>query len=408
MKKYVATLLALVLIVCFSVQAFAATDNISATTSTIPTSGGNRNVTWIEIDLNAGYEITAMSAQDTFGRASATLSEFAAAAGTYPDVTTVIFPVNFFITQTHEIVGGIVSQGRVVSAQPQPWLNWGIGFDENNTMSLFDGRINGDYIYGEAWNAPRLPYITAFNVYPHLIRDGQRLPVREIPGATMEWQNARTRRSFMGQRADGTFIVGTVDGTNVLELQDIAMYLGLVTATNIDGGASASIWLNGEYVLRPGRELASVMVITGGNDVPEPTPTPVPAPSPAPAPVPQPDGVRVLRFEIGSTTYIDNGIYYTLESAPFLAEGRTMVPLRVIAEALGAEDIGLDNNIVSFTLNGTAFELPIDQPLPNSLGTPVIVEGRTFIPLAFILNEIPGATPRWDGANRAAYVYIEI
>ena len=389
MRKRIIFLLALICVIGMTAQVYAS-DGLR--TGSIPTSGGNRNVTWVEIDLTAGYEIRGMAAQDSFGRASATLTEFVEASGAGGTAGSTVFPVNFFITATHEIVGGIVSQGRTVSAMPQPWLNWGIGFAEDNIMSLFDGRINGNYIYGEAWYDPRLPYITAFNAYPHLIRNGQRVPVQAIPGATLEWQNGRVRRSFMGQREDGIFIVGTADGTNIAELQDIAVYLGLLNATNIDGGASASIWHNGEYVLRPGRQLASVMVITR-------THTPVPSPAPAP-----PTGARVLRFEIGSVIYTDNGVPAILEFAPFIEAGRTMVPLRVIVEALGAGDLALNNGVVSFVLNGRVISMTIGQPLPGGMGMAVIVSGHTFVPLAYVIEEV-GATVRWDAAVRVAYVY---
>ena len=394
MKKYVGFFLALVCIIGMTTLVQASSE---VHTGVIPTSGGNRNVTWVEIDLNAGYEIRALSAQDSFGRASATLTEFVAAANVDAAAHSVIFPVNFFITATHEIVGGIVSQGRTVSAAPQPWLNWGIGFTDCNRMSLFDGRINGNYIYGEAWYDPRLPYITAFNAYPHLVRDGRRLPIQDMPGATLEWQNMRARRSFMGQRADGIFIVGTVDGTNIPELQDIAMYLNLVMATNIDGGASASLWRNGTYLLRPGRQLASVMVITGGREAPAPVPTPVP---------PRPTGARVLRFEIGSTVYTDNGVSHTLNAAPFMEAGRTMVPLRVIGEAFGATGLALDNGVVSFVLDGRTITMPIGRPIPGNMGTPIIIAGTTFVPLGYIIEEM-GAIARWDGAARAVYIYFD-
>ena len=277
---YVLLLLILALVFLSSAPAFAFDledmDELAATsagstvhTGTIPTSGGYRTVTWVEIDLNAGYEVRAMAAQDSFGRRSATLQEFAAAVPN-PGEDTIVFPANFFVTATFEIVGGLYSQGRVVSAGPQPWLDRGVGFTSDNRMSFFNGRFSGSYIYGEHWDCPRLPYVTAFNAFPHLINNGARVDIQPIPGATGPWQNALYRRAFMGQRADGIFIVGVVDGTSIRQLQDIAVYFNLQNATNIDGGASASIWRNGTTLAAPGRQLASVMVITGTPAPPEP------------------------------------------------------------------------------------------------------------------------------------------
>jgi len=115
---------------------------------------------------------------------------------------------------------------------------------------------------------------------------------------------------------------------------------------------------------------------------------------------------RTLRFTINSASFTDSGTTYDLEAAPFIAYDRTMVPLRVIIEALGATNLDFTAGVVSFILNGETITMTINQPLPGGMGTPVIVEGRTFVPLAYIANEM-GATARWDGAARAAYIYIQ-
>ena len=123
------------------------------------------------------------------------------------------------------------------------------------------------------------------------------------------------------------------------------------------------------------------------------TPTPLPT-------------TRTLRFPIGSTTFTDNGASRTLEAAPFISGGRTMVPLRVIGEALGATDLALDRGVVSLVLDGRTITMTVGQPLPGNMGTPVIIAGRTFVPLAYIIEEM-GATARWDSAARVAYIYID-
>ncbi|MCL2377619.1 MAG: stalk domain-containing protein [Defluviitaleaceae bacterium] len=120
----------------------------------------------------------------------------------------------------------------------------------------------------------------------------------------------------------------------------------------------------------------------------------------------QPTVPRILRFAIGSTSFTDSGTSYKLEAAPFIAYNRTMVPLRVIIEALGATDFNFTSSIVSFILNGETISMTINQPLPGGMGAPVIIEGRTFVPLAYIINVI-GATARWDGVARVAYIYID-
>jgi len=114
---------------------------------------------------------------------------------------------------------------------------------------------------------------------------------------------------------------------------------------------------------------------------------------------------RILRFLIDTPHYTDNGTSHTLEAAPFIADDRTMVPLRVISEALGAKDIVLNDGVVSLTLNGRVIAMVIGQPLPNNMGTPIIIAGRTFVPLAYIVEKM-GAEVYWDGNTRAIYITI--
>ena len=122
--------------------------------------------------------------------------------------------------------------------------------------------------------------------------------------------------------------------------------------------------------------------------------------------IPDPAVTRnILRFVIGEATFTDNGTTRNLDAPTFIADGRTMIPLRVIVEAFGATDLSFAAGVVSFILNGETITMTIDQPLPGNLGTPIIVEGRTFVPLLYIIQEM-GATTRWDGYARAVYIYV--
>jgi len=122
-------------------------------------------------------------------------------------------------------------------------------------------------------------------------------------------------------------------------------------------------------------------------------------------PTPSTESSQILRFAIDSTTFTNNGVNSTLEAAPFIANDRTMVPLRVIIEAFGVEP-QFDEGVISFTLGGANHTMTVGQPLPNNMGTPVIVADRTFVPLIFVVEALDGANARWDSNARAAYVYI--
>jgi len=115
----------------------------------------------------------------------------------------------------------------------------------------------------------------------------------------------------------------------------------------------------------------------------------------------------VLRLAIGDPTPVINGIAQPpLEAAPFIdpVYNRTMVPLRVIAEALGASVSWIaETRTVTISQNGVILSLTVDEPLPNDMGRPMIVNDRIFVPIAYIAQML-GTDIRWDEDTRAVYI----
>ena len=116
----------------------------------------------------------------------------------------------------------------------------------------------------------------------------------------------------------------------------------------------------------------------------------------------------VLGLTIGDPTPTINGVAGDpLEAAPFIKNGRTMVPLRFIAEAFGANvewipetkgiNISLDLKSAVHTIglqvgNPTAI---VDGQVVTLDVAPEIVNGRTFVPLRFIAEAF-GAKVEWN------------
>ena len=120
-------------------------------------------------------------------------------------------------------------------------------------------------------------------------------------------------------------------------------------------------------------------------------------------PAPLADGV--MRFVIGSTTFTHGGATHTVEAAPFIQDGRAMLPLRAIGEAMGAE-FDFVNNVVYMDKNDIELRMAIGVALPDDKGTPVIVSGRTFVPVRYVV-EMLGAEVDWEqGAEFAIYVIL--
>lgn len=112
--------------------------------------------------------------------------------------------------------------------------------------------------------------------------------------------------------------------------------------------------------------------------------------------------------------YVDN-TRLDMEVTPQIQNGRTLVPLRAIFEALGA-DINWDpvTRTVTGTKDSTVVTLTIDSKTayingsPKELDVPaVIVSGRTMVPARFIAESL-GAVVDWDNDSKTVLVNSEI
>ncbi|MEW6662560.1 MAG: copper amine oxidase N-terminal domain-containing protein [Bacillota bacterium] len=115
---------------------------------------------------------------------------------------------------------------------------------------------------------------------------------------------------------------------------------------------------------------------------------------------------------IGQPTAYVGQTAYTLDVAPFLTQGRTMVPFRFLGEALGAQ-VGWNqaSQEVTYRLREREVALVIGQTTAKLSGNPVklevapqLVNGRTMIPLRAV-GELLGARFDWQPATQTVIVY---
>jgi len=122
-----------------------------------------------------------------------------------------------------------------------------------------------------------------------------------------------------------------------------------------------------------------------------------------------PSQAVVLRFEIGNPAYTRDGVErQSIDGvAPFADPGsdRMMLPLRTVAEALGANVDWIEaTRTILISRDGVTVSIPVDEPLPGGVGMPVIVDGRTFVPIDYVAQEL-GAEVRQGTDAQAVYVY---
>lgn len=119
-----------------------------------------------------------------------------------------------------------------------------------------------------------------------------------------------------------------------------------------------------------------------------------------------------IKVTIGKNVAIVDGSQIALDVPPVIIKGRTMVPVRFIGEAFGAK-FDWDGSVrkVTFVLDDTSIELYIDKKtaVVSSKNTsldvaPVIENGRTMVPLRFVSQHM-GAIVEWDQTSRTAIIF---
>lgn len=117
-------------------------------------------------------------------------------------------------------------------------------------------------------------------------------------------------------------------------------------------------------------------------------------------------------FVIGSASYTVNGEQKTSDAAPFIDKnGRTQLPVRAVAEAFGAV-VGWDpeDQTVSILKDGKAISITVGSWVMNVGGvfvqndSPAINKGgRVYLPIR-IIAEALGANVGWDPATQTVYL----
>ncbi len=122
-------------------------------------------------------------------------------------------------------------------------------------------------------------------------------------------------------------------------------------------------------------------------------------------------GYVELKMTLGKTEYTVNGETKTMDVAPIIRNDRTMLPVRYVGEALGAE-IGWDGATSTATLKTADTEIKITvgaaEALVNGkavpLDSPAFIESsRTYMPVRFVAETLGGAVA-WDAATSTATI----
>ncbi len=114
-----------------------------------------------------------------------------------------------------------------------------------------------------------------------------------------------------------------------------------------------------------------------------------------------------MKLQIGNKNAIVNGEVVSLDSPPVIINNRTLVPLRFISESFGA-DVQWDPvlRIVTIVFNDTKIILQIGNKFASVNGKkvvldspPQIINGRTMVPIRFVAESF-NANVTWDDATK--------
>ncbi|HWQ21820.1 MAG TPA: extracellular solute-binding protein, partial [Clostridia bacterium] len=127
------------------------------------------------------------------------------------------------------------------------------------------------------------------------------------------------------------------------------------------------------------------------------------------------ESLTTIEVYIGKNTGTVNGKSTTLEQGAVISNGRTLVPLRFITEAMGAAlgweaatrtaNIALGDNKIALTIGKTVakvngYEVALDAPA-------AIINGKTVVPLRFVAESM-GATTAWNATLKKVTVQFSM
>ena len=123
--------------------------------------------------------------------------------------------------------------------------------------------------------------------------------------------------------------------------------------------------------------------------------------------------VSLTAFASETITVRLNDKLLDFDVEPQLIDGRTMVPLRTIFEALGAE-IEWENT--TRTVYAEKDDIVVECSIGNNLMyvngdvhtmdvAPIIVDGRTLVPARFVAESF-GCDVGWDPSTRTVYITV--
>ncbi len=280
--------------------------------------------------------------------------------------------------------GKDIIQGVYSGNAPIPPDGYVISYQ--GTTGTLANLTKGEVISVDTYYPPGYENIQAMmGCGPLLVRNG----VIQSPNLTFLQANLAQPqpRSAIGITADRHLLLVAVDGRNAGgsvgmrydELAALLKELGARDAMALDGGGSTALYVGNQVVNVP----------SGGNER---------------------NIANAVLIISQIPVYLDGERLY-FEVPPIIQEGRVLVPMRALFEKLGA-NVRWDDEKRTITANSGATTLELSPDNNRALVNgqevlldvqPVIREGRTLVPLRFVSTAL-GAEVLWDGIRETVAI----
>ena len=112
----------------------------------------------------------------------------------------------------------------------------------------------------------------------------------------------------------------------------------------------------------------------------------------------------VIKMTVGDIVMTLNDKAFYNDVAPVIVDNRTMVPIRVITEIFGGTaDWNEETKEVTLTIDGKVIKMTVGVVLEEYGTAPAIISDRTFVPVRFVADEL-GAETSWDDATKTVTI----